>query len=262
MLWNILWWFFFFFLLDNVIPAQSLINGEWLYVLFITCCFYWTLTWFLLLILKQMNENILYFSIPERSHQKWIAFVAFNHVLSETKWNMASLRHLCTFPEKGRERWDEWLLPFLPCTPSLGRSDNRPFLHLGPLPTLLAPSLLTSWRVASWVQVAFGSLHLHRKSMPGSWGKGHRSTNPWPRAVEQFIQFHRGSVGAPACISSTAHHKVFSHAQVLRAQKQLSTQLLIPWANGLTWNSLSLAPKASSFQAWGDAAPSPATPDS
>lgn len=90
-----------FFFFGHIIPVQSLIDGELLYVFFINCCFSWTLIWSLLLILKKINENILYFSFPKWS-PKWITFVALDQVWSERKHDFPQAP--LPPPERGQDR--------------------------------------------------------------------------------------------------------------------------------------------------------------
>ena len=116
------------------------------------------------------------------------------------------------------------------------------------------PGLPPFWRMTFCVQAAFVRLHQRRKQTPGSrWAGGPRSIKAWPGSASSN-QFHGGSSGAP-----DASHTV----------RSLFSELRNSCPGHPVPNSFGQRPypelaasgdQASSFQGWGSAASSPATP--
>lgn len=228
----------------------------------ITCCFYWMLTGLLLLILKQMSWNILYFSLPERPQQKWITFVALDQILSEMK---------CDFPQAplqppGGGTKDE-PAPSHPPTHfhccqhcsrlrGRGRSEKRAFPALGPLPP---PGFPASHLSEGWhskykqplsVSISTGSKLL---GAPGV-------TDPEASTHDQGAVHPNSFTGAPR-----EPLPAFQHLHTMRS---LFSELRNSCPGHPVPNSFGQRPytelaasgdQASSFQGWGGAASSPAT---
>lgn len=217
----------------------------------ITCCFYWMLTGLLLLILKQMSWNILYFSLPERPQQKWITFVALDQILSEMK---------CDFPQAplqppGGGTKDE-PAPSHPPTHfhccqhcsrlrGRGRSEKRAFPGLGPLPP---PGFPASHLSEGWhskykqplsVSISTGSKLL---GAPGV-------TDPEASTHDQGAVHPNSFTGAPRePLPAFQHCTPWGPCFQSSETAVLATQFLIPLARGLIQNSLPLEIKLPAFK--------------